>query len=159
MKLLALLLLASPLSAQHIFVDSNTKQYQADSLFADTVAVMTSRIATQLGLTDWRIFLYFEPLGTEKVDILATTTATAPYRVAHITIDLPDLKKLIIWAREETIRHELLHVVLWEYVSYIRLFVKEEAWEVLSDLTERITTHLSRMPVWSEKKKSNSMRQ
>jgi len=155
MKLLlaGLLLFPAPAIGQQVFIDMDSELYAADSLLADSLARTTHRLAYQLGLAEWRIFIHFGTLDKDGLDILASTSANPIYRTAHITIDLPDLKTLTHWSREETLRHELLHIVLWEYVSYIQLFGPQDSSlrQLLRNMTEKITTHLTRMPLWREK--------
>ena len=152
MKILPLILFFAPsLTAQEIVVSTAGEQYATNSVLADSIALTTKEFAYQLGLFEWRIFLHFESLDTEEKNILASSRVVLPYLVAHISVDLPDFEEMSQGSIEETMRHELMHIVLWEYISYIRMLLPTDSssWILLRDLTEKITTRLTRMPLWA----------
>jgi hypothetical protein len=95
-----------------------------------------------MGLDSWTIKLFWRPVGDHKI---MATSAEPEYYQASIDIDLEDLD---IEHLSEYVRHELLHVLLWQYTETAESLVLKKAKGTIRKLEERTVSDLERMPLW-----------
>jgi hypothetical protein len=110
---------------------------------AGIVTTRFSRFADLMGLIGWNIRLQWTPVGDRKV---MATTAEPEYYQATIDVDLNDVD---IEYLDEYIRHELFHIILWQYTEAALAFTLKRTRTTINKLEERTVSDLERMPLWA----------
>ena len=108
----------------------------------DEVLTQATRLSELMGLQDWDIKFTWAPVGKSYV---METSAEPEYYKATITVDLPNLDPAHL---PSYLRHELLHIILWQYTEAAEAFALKRTKTTLRKLEERMVSDLERMPLW-----------
>ena len=94
-----------------------------------------------MGLSAWTIKLSWIPVPDHKV---MASSAEPEYYQASVDVDLADLDEYL----SDYVRHELFHVILWQYTQASYSLAFKRARTTLNRLEERTVSDLERMPLW-----------
>jgi len=145
----ALLLATMPIQAQEIVFDRRTEQYSSNPAMAEQISEMLVQRALDIRMHEWRIYVRFVPLGTPEENYAGMTTVIPSYMTAYISLDLFDLQQMPLRTVDETIVHELMHVVVGKTAMHATDGAGSERMKkyVVADV-EALVTKLSRMFIW-----------
>lgn len=97
-----------------------------------------------MGLGGWNISLNWLTLGDDRV---MQTNVQPEYYRAVIDVDLTCLAEKP-QHMPSTVRHELFHVIIWQYTEFAEALALKSTNLLLRKLEERTVSDLSRMPLW-----------
>jgi hypothetical protein len=109
---------------------------------ADQVLASLRHHLGLMGLDAWDIKILWTAIPGQYA---MQTNAEPEYYKATIEVDLDDLKPEAI---SSYIRHELFHIILWQYTEAATSFALKRTKTTLNRLEERTVSDLERMPLW-----------
>ena len=140
--------LANPIAAQEIIVSKETDQYQRDSVFALRIVDVLAQRALDIRMGQWRIHVRFVPVGTPEQNYSGITTVKEAYNVAFIQLDLDDFRTMTARTIDETVVHELMHVISNKVGEAMLFNTTGRVRKLNADELESLVTTLSRMFIW-----------
>ena len=108
----------------------------------DDVTVAVRKYQELLGMKDWNIEVSFTPDAGNHGEC----QAYYPHKKATISINLDLTKKRS--DMEATVRHELFHVLHWQFCDIARKLAGKKAQKVLRDLEEDFIDQMEHWPLW-----------
>ncbi|NIO37413.1 hypothetical protein GTO27_06885 [Candidatus Bathyarchaeota archaeon] len=91
----------------------------------------------------WYLTLKFEPVEDEAMEC----EVQPEYRTAKVSIDSDQLKSQPEYI-DFYVRHELLHVVVWNFFDIAGTLAYKNAAQALIKLEESVIDRLEHMPMW-----------
>lgn len=92
---------------------------------------------------EWYVEVKFEPVEEEAME----TECNPEYRTAKVSVDSENLKDQPEYVHHY-VRHELLHVLTWNFFDIAGTLAYKNAKEALLKLEEAVIGRLEHMPGW-----------
>lgn len=154
---LLLLLLSSAITARaaqaqqlRVGVDTMTTQWSEHRVLADSTLIWMMQYIDLLDLRGYTYYVKFDKLEDEEGEWSGWSEVVPEYRKVLIEFNLDQLAKRPRWFIHDTIRHELLHVLVWRLAALAYDLSDDDSFaiEQIRKTEEELVTVLAGALLW-----------